>query len=106
MFSIFLYISLASPVILDSSTVISPSIISPSAGILSPDSNKTISPTTTSSIFTSATFLFLKTLHFILDDSSCNFSNAFSLPYSLTVEIKEAKNIAITIPTVSYQSKF
>ena len=77
----------------------------PSAGILSPADNKTISPTTTSSTFISSTFPFLFTLHFILAASFCNLTKDFSLPYSEIVDIKEATKIAITIPTVSYQSK-
>ena len=89
---------------LDSSTLTIPSIITPSAGILSPASNDIISPTTTSSILISTTFPFLKARQFIFDDSSCNFSNAFSLPYSDIVDINDAKKIAITIPIVSYQS--
>ena len=46
---------------------------------------------------------FLITLHFICNASSCNFSNAFSL--SDIVDINDVRSIAITIPTVSYQSK-
>ena len=66
-----------------------------SAGTKSPASNITISPGTKSSVFTCTISPFLLTLHFNLDDSSCNFKNAFSLPYSDIVEIKEAMKIAI-----------
>ena len=38
--------------------------------------------------------------------SSNNLSNALLEPYSLIEEINDAKKIAITIPSVSYQSKF
>ena len=41
----------------------------------------------------------------ILEDSSVNLLNIFIEPYSLSEEISDATNIAITIPTVSYQSK-
>ena len=98
-------ISFVSPVSDDSSTVISPSIKYPSAGTLSPVSNITISLTTTSLIGISLISLFLLTRHLILDASICNFLKACSLPYSDIVDIKEAIKIAITIPTVSYQSK-
>ena len=55
--------SLDSPFIVDSSTLICPSTIIPSAGILSPDCNKTISPTTTSLEYISVILPFLFTLH-------------------------------------------
>ena len=90
--------SFDSPLILDSSTPIVPSIKIPSAGI-------TTSPTTTSSNEISVTFPFLLTLHFNFNDSSFSFSKAFSLPYSEILDIKEAKKIAIKIPSVSNQSK-
>ena len=101
----YLYASFVSPFKLDSSTLSSPSIIIPSAGILSPVSNLTISPTTISSIEVSINLPSLFTLHFILDDSSCKCSKAFSLPYSEIVEIKLDKKTAIKIPNVSNQSK-
>ena len=72
----------------------------PSAGILSPVCNNTMSFTTTSSIPISVTLLFLFTLHFSLDEVSCSFLKASSLPYSDKVDIKEAMNIANTIPKV------
>ena len=56
-------------------------------------------------MFTSSILLFLFTLHFIFDDSSCNLSKAASLPYSEIVEINDATKMAITIPIVSNQSK-
>ena len=65
-----------------------------------------ISPITTSSMGIWVIFPLRRARHFILEDSSCNLANASSLPYSEIVEINEAKNIAITMPTVSYQSKF
>ena len=77
----------------------------PSAGILSPVCRSTKSFTTTSSIGISVILFSLFTLHFNFDDSSCNLLKASSLPYSDNVEIKEAINIAITIPNVSNQSK-
>lgn len=49
----------------------------PSAGILSPDSNKTISSLTISSIAILLIWPFLMTLAFILEDSSCNFQKLF-----------------------------
>ena len=101
---IFLYFSFDSPFKVLSSTLNLPSISIPSAGILSPADKIIISPTTTSSTFISMVLLSLFTLHLILDDSSCNLLNAFSLPYSDMVDIKDAKKIAITMPIVSYQS--
>ena len=97
--------SLFSPVKDDSSTVITPSSTTPSAGILSPLDNITKSPTTTSSQNISSILSSLLTLHFILAVSSCIFSKAFSLPYSLNVEMSDANAIAITMPRVSNQSK-
>ena len=64
-----------------------------------------MSPTTISSMSISIILLFLITLLFIFDASSSNFSNAFSLPYSDMVDMNDARKIAITIPTVSYQLK-
>ena len=89
---------------MDSSTLIFPSINIPSAGTLSPEERSTISPTTTSSTLISVTLISLFTRHLIFDASSCSLLNALSLPYSETVDIKDAKKIAITIPIVSYQS--
>ena len=100
-----LYTSFASPLIIDSSTEILPSIIIPSAGILSPDSSKTKSSTTTSLIGICIFFPSLFTLTLISDDSSVNLLKARIEPYSLILDIKEATIIASTMPTVSYQSK-
>lgn len=97
-----LFFSLVSPVRDDSSTVTLPLITTPSAGTLSPEVKKITSPTTISSIFNSIFLEFLFTLHFILEASSWSLWNAFSLPYSEIVEIKDAKKIANTIPMVSY----
>lgn len=77
----------------------------PSAGIFSPYSKRIISPTTISSIGILIIPSNLLTLALVLEASCCNLSKAFSLPYSDKVEINEARKIAITIPTVSYQSK-
>ena len=76
-----LYISLLSPVIVDSSMIKLPSNNIPSAGIFSPDSNKTISPTTISSIDNSVTLSKRFIFAFVLEASCCNLSKAFSLPY-------------------------
>ena len=59
-----------SPLRLDSSTSISPEMIIPSAGILSPDCSITISLTTISSIGISRILFSLFTLQLIFDDSS------------------------------------
>ena len=102
----FLKLSLVSPFNADSSTLTPPSIIIPSAGTKSPLSKYTKSFTTISLIKTLFKTPFLLTLTYIFIDSSCNFLKAFSLPYSLIVEINDAKNTAISIPKVSNQSKF
>ena len=72
-----------------------------SAGTLSPPSRYTMSPTTNSSILIVSLLEFLSTLTFIIEFSSFNFSNAFSLPYSDKLDIMVAINIAINIPIVS-----
>ena len=77
----------------------------PSAGTLSPVPSTTISSTTISLTGTSTTCPFLLTLAFIFEDSSVSLLNARIDPYSDILDIKEATIMAITIPTVSYQSK-
>ena len=102
---IFFSFSFISPFKFDSLTRIFPLIIFPSAGTASPVSKYTISPTTISPISISFICPFLKTFVLILEASSWSSSKAFSLPYSDTVDINEARKIAMTIPMVSYQSK-
>ena len=64
-----------------------------------------MSPTTISPEGISIIFPFLLTLVLVFNCSSWSLANAFSEPYSLILDINEAKNIAIKIPIVSYQSK-
>ena len=99
-------VSLVSPFKLASLTEILPDIIFPSAGISSPADSFIISPTTTSSMVISFNSWLRRTLVLIFEASAWSCSKAFSLPYSDRVEINEARNMAITMPIVSYQSKF
>ena len=102
---IFFLASFDSPFKADSSTDKLPLISTPSAGILSPLFKITISPTTTSPVVISTTLPFLITFTLPFNASLCKRLKACSEPYSEIVEINDAKNMAISIPIVSNQSK-
>lgn len=98
-----LYTSTPSPVIADWSQDILPDIISPSAGICSPDSKRTISPTTISSIGICTVSPSRSALHNTPRDLSSRFSNADCEPYSEAVEINVASKTDMAMPMLSTQ---
>ena len=95
------FFPLVSPLIEDSFTSKKPSIILPSATILSPLDKIIISPLTTSLLSISFIFFSLSTFTLILFVVFSKFSNDLSLPYSDTAEIIDEDTIAISIPMVS-----